>query len=142
MRCPACDHDNDAERRFCAECGAALATLCAACGASNKPGVKFCGGCGAPLKVESRRSRVESFAPVSSPCEHDSRTRDTTEGERRQLTVLFSDLVGSTELSTQLDPEEWRDRVAQYHRVTAETVEKFGGQIGRASCRERVYVLV
>jgi len=37
MRCPSCNHDNRAERRFCAECGAALAALCAACGASNTP---------------------------------------------------------------------------------------------------------
>ena len=52
-------------------------------------------------------------------------------GERRQLTVLFCDLVGSTELSTQLDPEEWRDRVAQYHRATADVVTRFGGTVAK-----------
>src|SRR5215470_13947869 len=49
MRCPSCNHDNRAERRFCAGCGAALANVCSACGASNEPGEKFCGGCGAAL---------------------------------------------------------------------------------------------
>jgi class 3 adenylate cyclase/tetratricopeptide (TPR) repeat protein len=52
-------------------------------------------------------------------------------GERRQLTILFCDLVGSTELSTQLDPEEWRDIVSSYHRVAAENVEKFGGHVAK-----------
>ncbi len=51
MRCPSCAHDNRAERRFCAECRAALAALCAASGASNEPGEKFCGGCGARLQT-------------------------------------------------------------------------------------------
>jgi predicted amidophosphoribosyltransferase len=43
MRCPSCDRDNRADRRFCAECGAALAVVCASCGAPNQPGEKFCG---------------------------------------------------------------------------------------------------
>jgi len=47
--------------------------------------------------------------------------------ERRQLTVLFCDLVGSTELSTKLDPEDFRDAIATYHRCVAETVREFDG---------------
>jgi class 3 adenylate cyclase len=38
-------------------------------------------------------------------------------GERRHLTVLFCDLVGSTEIAARLDPEEWREIVADYHRA-------------------------
>jgi hypothetical protein len=49
MRCQSCDHDNRSERRFCAECGAALMAGCASCGAANEPGEEFCGGCGAAL---------------------------------------------------------------------------------------------
>jgi len=49
MRCSSCDHDNRADRRFCAECGAALALGCASCCAANEPGEKFCGGCAAAL---------------------------------------------------------------------------------------------
>jgi class 3 adenylate cyclase len=54
---------------------------------------------------------------------------DSPNGERRQLTVLSSDLVGSTPLSPQLDPEEWRDFVAYYQRAATEAVEKFGGHV-------------
>jgi len=106
MRCPSCDHDNRAERRFCAECGAALAAKCAACGTSNQPGEKFCGECGATL---SRRVVAEPAAP---PALAPATPGPAPAGERRQLTVLFCDLVGSTPLSQQLDAEEWRDLVA------------------------------
>ena len=49
MKCPKCRHENRSERRFCAECGAALGRICAGCGAANEPGEKFCGECGAAL---------------------------------------------------------------------------------------------
>jgi class 3 adenylate cyclase len=49
MVCPSCGHDNRADRKFCAECGAALAPACASCGASNEQGERFCGQCGRPL---------------------------------------------------------------------------------------------
>ena len=106
MRCPSCDHDNRAERRFCAECGTAFAAMCPACGASNEPGEKFCGECGGPLHgtVVPQPPPPPGLAPATpSPA---------PDGERRQLTVLFCDLVGSTSLSQQLDAEEWRDVIS------------------------------
>jgi len=51
MRCPSCDHDNRADRRFCTECGATLSVAGPSCGAPTEPGEKFCGGCGARLTV-------------------------------------------------------------------------------------------
>jgi class 3 adenylate cyclase/predicted ATPase len=52
-------------------------------------------------------------------------------GERRHLTVLFCDLVGSTEIAAQLDPEEWREVVAAYHRAAAEAITRFGGHVAK-----------
>jgi class 3 adenylate cyclase/tetratricopeptide (TPR) repeat protein len=52
-------------------------------------------------------------------------------GERRQLTVLFCDLVGSTPLSQQLDAEEWRDVVTRYHTTARAAVERFGGHVAQ-----------
>jgi len=52
-------------------------------------------------------------------------------GERRHLTVLFCDLVGSTEIAARLDPEEWREVVAGYHRAAAEAVTRFGGYVAQ-----------
>jgi class 3 adenylate cyclase/predicted ATPase len=51
--------------------------------------------------------------------------------ERRQLTVMFCDLVGSTALAARLDPEDLRDVIAAYHRVIAEVIARFGGFIAR-----------
>ncbi|WP_407179303.1 AAA family ATPase [Bradyrhizobium sp. STM 3562] len=54
-----------------------------------------------------------------------------TEAERRQLTVMFADLAGSTALSTKLDPEDLRDIIGAYHRCCAEQIEKSGGFVAR-----------
>jgi class 3 adenylate cyclase len=61
-------------------------------------------------------------APVSPPI---------IDAERRQLTVMFCDLVGSTPLSTRFDPEDLREIVGAYHRCVADTVGRFGGFVAK-----------
>ena len=123
MRCPSCNYDNRADRRFCAECGAALGAVCGACGASNEPNEKFCGGCGA---------RLPSVAPApGAPTATPEPKTALLAGERRQLTILFCDLVGSTALSQQLDAEEWRDVVGQYQQTARAAVERWGGHVAK-----------
>src|SRR6516164_9404033 len=123
MRCPSSNHDNRADRRFCAECGAALGAVCGACGASNEPNEKFCGGCGA---------RLPSVAPApGAPTATPEPKTALLAGERRQLTILFCDLVGSTALSQQLDAEEWRDVVGQYQQTARAAVERWGGHVAK-----------
>ena len=146
MHCPSCNHDNRAERRFCTECGATLSVACPSCGASVEAGEKFCGECGAALG--GRRSRraadgAEEGSAGASPSQRALRAPPAPSelaatipspapaSERRQLTVLFSDLVGSTPLSQQLDAEERRDVVSRYHHTTTEAVEKFGGHVAK-----------
>src|SRR5215471_9824811 len=65
----------------------------------------------------------------SAPVEAEPARRD--DAERRQLTVMFTDLVGSTALSTKLDPEDLRLVIGAYHKCVAETVTRFGGFVGR-----------
>jgi len=94
VTCPRCQAENREGRRFCARCGAELSRPCAACGFSNEPADEFCGGCGASLAAPS---------PVpSGPAPDDAQRASPPEAERRQLTVMFCDLVGSTALSEQL----------------------------------------
>src|SRR5262245_45139078 len=57
------------------------------------------------------------------------RAADT--GERRQVTVMFSDLVGSTALSAQMDPEDLRELISAYQKCVAEAVRRFGGFVAR-----------
>src|SRR5256884_8093276 len=58
-------------------------------------------------------------------------TSRTPEAERRQLTVMFCDLVDSTKLSSQLDPEDWRDVVRVYQQVCSEVITRFDGHIAQ-----------
>src|SRR5215510_15898724 len=52
-------------------------------------------------------------------------TAPPPDAERRQLTVMFCDLVDSTKLSSQLDPEDWRDVVREYHRVCTDVIQRW-----------------
>ena len=54
-----------------------------------------------------------------------------TDAERRQVTVMFSDLVGSTALSARMDPEDLREVISAYHKCVAETVQRFGGFVAK-----------
>src|SRR5215469_11158969 len=94
MRCSKCGSDNREGANFCNACGTALGNNCAACGALNQPGAKFCDECGAAL-TSGVTSKAEGVAPAVVP----------SAGERRHLTVLFCDLVGSTGIAARLDPE-------------------------------------
>jgi class 3 adenylate cyclase/tetratricopeptide (TPR) repeat protein len=117
MRCPSCTAENAATRRFCAECGAALPAPCANCGFANEPSAKFCGGCGKPIEAASGRS------PITPP--------PAAGAERRPLTVMFCDLVGSTALSARLDPEDLRAVIGAYHRCVAAVIERAGGFVAK-----------
>ena len=97
MRCAQCGTDNRDAAKFCDKCGAKLSPLCPSCGAENRAGAKFCDSCGAAVGAAAE-PEVEKPAPI-----------ERVSGERRHLTVLFCDLVGSTGISSKLDPEEWRE---------------------------------
>lgn len=100
MRCSSCGFENPVSRKFCSECGTALPRRSAKCGADDAFGAKFCGDCGASLNTTVGTPVVETMIV----------NEREIAGERRHLTVLFCDLVGSTEISARLDPEEWRDQ--------------------------------
>jgi class 3 adenylate cyclase len=51
--------------------------------------------------------------------------------ERRHVTVMFCDLVGSTALSARMDPEDLREVISAYHKCVAETVQRFGGFVAK-----------
>ena len=62
---------------------------------------------------------------------HAARGRVAAEAERRQLTIMFCDLVGSTPLATRLDPEDLRDLIGAYHRAVAEVIARFDGFVAK-----------
>jgi hypothetical protein len=98
--------ENAATRRFCAKCGRPLPLACPACGFENEPTARFCGGCGKPVA-----DAVAPPAPAFSPPPR------ADAAERRQLTVMFCDLVGSTPLAARFDPEDLRGIMGSYLRI-------------------------
>jgi len=112
MQCPQCQCENRAGRRFCAECGAPLPVACPACGFVNEPGEKFCGGCGTPLAgpaTQPMQPTPPAQHSAPSPVQRHQEApppvaRGTPEAERRQLTVMFCDLVDSTVLANSITP--------------------------------------
>jgi class 3 adenylate cyclase len=120
MRCSKCGSDNREGRKFCTTCGTALVASCPKCGAPIQPGESFCGECGTALG-EAAPAAVADIAPVTT----------SAGGERRHLTVLFCDLVSSTEIAARLDPEEWRETVAGYNRAAAEAISRYGGHVAK-----------
>ena len=73
---------------------------------------------------------LASAAPTSpQPALTEPKPQDTA--ERRQVTVMFSDLVGSTALSARMDPEDLREVISAYQKCVAETVRRFGGFVAK-----------
>jgi class 3 adenylate cyclase len=126
--CPSCKAEVPEASRFCPQCGVPQALNCAACGHANAAGSRFCSQCGAKLgEAASAGAPIATPAPTAvAPA-----PRPTSAAERRQLTVMFCDLVGSTALSTRLDPEDLRDVIAAYHKTVAEVVGRFRGFVAK-----------
>jgi class 3 adenylate cyclase/predicted ATPase len=118
MECLRCQSDNPDNGRFCTRCGAALPLKCTHCKTANTPESKFCGGCGTSLlsgaAPHSPGAAPESLAPA---------------GERRHLTVLFCDLVGSTSLARSLDPEELNEITRRYYDCCTGAIHQFDGLV-------------
>src|SRR4051794_1409611 len=133
MTCVACGYEGASTARFCGSCGAPLGWRWDECGARNVDAPRFCEECGAS---RSPASSVESGPVRSAPIDDIAPTGRQrppsvaeSPGERRHLTVLFSDLVGSTALSERLDPEELRQLVLVYQDIAVRAIEEHGGYV-------------
>jgi class 3 adenylate cyclase/tetratricopeptide (TPR) repeat protein len=132
MHCPSCNRDNPDDAKFCVSCGSPFARRCAKCGAENPSDASFCKQCGTALAGTEVSSRSSSPPQATTEVHVATAGNDAfglTDGERRHLTVLFCDLVGSTEIAARLDPEEWRSIAARYQRSAAEAVTRMGGHV-------------
>jgi hypothetical protein len=84
------------------------------------------------LRAIANLKDVEKSAFAAAVVATPSATPQTADtAERRQVTVMFSDLVGSTALSTRMDPEDLREVISAYRKCVAETVRRFGGFVAQ-----------
>jgi class 3 adenylate cyclase/tetratricopeptide (TPR) repeat protein len=138
MDCLSCGASNPAESQQCMNCGAALAEPCASCGAPFPFSNRFCTQCGA----RSERSRAapadqdsdDMAAPIRLSQQLERRVLDSRalfEGERKQITVLFADIKGSTNLIEDLDPEEAESRLRPALDAMINAVRRYEGTINR-----------
>jgi class 3 adenylate cyclase/predicted ATPase len=85
-----------------------------------------------------RRKILRAISELAGAAQATSQVQAVTEpklqdtaAERRQVTVMFSDLVGSTALSARMDPEDLREVISAYQKCVAETVQRFGGFVAK-----------
>src|SRR5262245_24676933 len=124
MQCGNCGTENPERAKFCIECAAPFQKRCPSCGAENLPRAKFCSECATPLNGQpaSMQPAATPLQPLVSP---------RAEAERRQLTVTFIDLVGSTTLSQHLDPEDYHARVVSYQTACQQVIARYEGHIAQ-----------
>jgi len=131
MQCPKCQFENRKGVDFCEECGAKLELECPACKAIIPLGRKFCGKCGYALSESTetaslKESEHDTQIPESPP-EKTVPAEIKTEGERKHVTVLFSDLTGYTAMSEKLDPEEVKEITSRIFGGISKIVDSYDG---------------
>jgi len=151
VQCASCGAELLAGKRFCHACGARVVLTCPQCNAAVVPGFRFCPDCGfqlaargngagtpdaqAPatsgdLPAADRLARLTKHIP-DSLAEKIRATAGTLTGERKLVTVLFCDLVGSTAIAEGLDPEEYHDLLERYLELAFAEIYRFEGIVNQ-----------
>lgn len=131
MQCPHCRCANDEDASYCNACGGRLEAVCPACRQVNRAGSRFCKGCGAALPpggAEVAPSAVPA-SPAIPATGLPAAPSPMVRGERKHVTVLFSDLSGYTSMSERLDPEELKEALTRVFGRIAQVVVKYEGFI-------------
>jgi class 3 adenylate cyclase/tetratricopeptide (TPR) repeat protein len=138
MICPQCQRENLPDSIFCDRCGMRFETVCSHCDEPNRLDATFCRICGqlidqtattAPARV-SGVPTPDSYVPKHL-AEKILASRQSLEGERKQVTVLFADIRGSTSLLEGLDPEEAQKLIDPVLRVMMDAVHRYEGTVNQ-----------
>ena len=139
MECPKCQFENREGAKFCKECGHKLELACPQCGNIYTPGTKFCDECGhdltlpsepAPkdLSFDEKIDKIQRYLPKGLT-EKILSQRDRIEGERKQVTVMFCDMEGFTQLTERLGPEEAYGIMDQIYEILIHKVHDYEGTV-------------
>jgi class 3 adenylate cyclase/tetratricopeptide (TPR) repeat protein len=141
MQCPKCQTENPEGMKFCIECGKRLEIICPKCSFANLPISKFCGECGHPLSgvvlpkptpkdlsFDEKLAKIQKYLP-GNITEKILSQRTRIEGERKQVSVLFTDMAGYTTMSEKLDAEEVYSLMDQVYEILIHKVTEYGGTV-------------
>jgi len=139
MKCPKCQFENPEGAKFCVECGNKIEIICPNCSSVNSPSFKFCSECGQKLSLPSeaapkdlsfdeKLTKIQKYLPKGLT-EKILSQRDRIEGERKQVTVMFSDMEGFTSLSERLGPEEAYNVMDQVYEILIHKVHDYEGTV-------------
>jgi len=133
MKCQKCGFDNKPGKKFCIECGTSLTLKCPQCDLEIEGIEKFCGECGQDLHTLTKSIATEKIDAHQKDSNLQQLAEDNTcfptEGERKYVTVLFSDLTGYTTMSEKLDPEEVKEITSRIFGEVAQVIAKYEGFI-------------
>ena len=142
MICTQCRAELLPGKRFCHACGAPAPLGCPNCGAEIRAQFQFCPDCGHALQTGS----ADAGAPATASDERFSRlsqhiprglvekirsSKNSITGERKLVTVLFCDLVGSTAIAESMDPEEYHDLLEQYLELAFAEIYRVDGIVNQ-----------
>lgn len=128
MKCSKCAHLNPPAAKFCSDCGQMMGAVCTSCETVNLPQNKSCSQCGNVLPSGGATDVDRFFKRRRSDAAQRALSKKHA-GERKHVTVLFSDMAGYTSLAQRLDPEEIRDILARvFHEIT-KVVDRYEGFI-------------
>jgi class 3 adenylate cyclase len=136
MHCPQCGTESPEGARFCFECGAKLAVACLQCGATLPPQARFCPQCGTKLTAAPEIApaapddRLQRLVPKEF-AERLLATRGQVSRERRVVTILMSDVKGSTAMAEGLDPEDVMEVMDGAFDVLIEPITRYEGTLAR-----------
>lgn len=140
MLCRGCGALAADATKFCGQCGEGLTWVCSGCAESVEAEHRFCVHCGRARPdaagPETTPSVVATADPPGPSGSDDAESLDpsaisaTADGERRHVSLMFCDLVGSTALSESLDVEDFKEVVQAYQRAVGAAVESEGGYVG------------
>jgi class 3 adenylate cyclase/tetratricopeptide (TPR) repeat protein len=139
VKCPKCQFDNREGVKFCEECGAKFELECPACKANIPIGRKFCGECGHNFRISSeplpkelsfddKLSKIQKYLPKGLT-EKILSQKDRIEGERKQVTVMFCDMVEFTALSERIGPDDAYAIMDKIYEILIHKVHEYEGTV-------------